>query len=89
MSSVYMDYPDPAQPSYAAVPEQFNLKQNDPKDLSAKLKGTIKRTIQYADSVFYLTHEEDGTAHIYVLNNTTGTLEYSAYLRTQQHYGYS
>ena len=75
LSSVYMDYPDPAQPSYAAVPEQFNLKQNDPKDLSAKLKGTIKRTIQYADSVFYLTHEEDGTAHIYVLNNTTGALD--------------
>lgn len=75
LSSVYMDYPDPAQPSYAAVPEQFNLKQNDPKDLSAKLKGTIKRTIQHADSVFYLTLEENGTAHIYVLNNTTGALD--------------
>ena len=75
LSNIYMDYPDPAQPSYAAVPELFNLKQLDPKDNTAKIKGTVKRTIQHADSVFYLTHEEDGTAHIYVLNNTTGTLD--------------
>ena len=75
LSNIYMDYPDPAQPSYAAVPEQFNLKQNDPQDFTAKIKGTVKRTIQHADSVFYLTHEEDGTAHIYVLNNTTGALD--------------
>ena len=75
LSNLYVDYPDPAQPAYAAVPEQFNMKQNDPKDNTAKIKGTIKRTIQHADSVFYLTHEEDGTAHIYVLNNTTGALD--------------
>ena len=75
LSNIYMDYPDPAQPSYAAVPELFNLKQLDPKDNTAKIKGTVKRTIQHADSVFYLTHEEDGTAHIYVLNNTTGALD--------------
>ena len=75
LTNIYMDYPDPAQPSYACVPEQFNLKQNDPQDFTAKIKGTVKRTIQHADSVFYLTHEEDGTAHIYVLNNTTGKLD--------------
>ena len=75
LSGIYVDYPDPAQPSYAAVPEQFNMKQNELKDNTAKIKGTIKRTIQHADSVFYLTHEEDGTAHIYVLNNTTGALD--------------
>ena len=75
LSNLYVDYPDPAQPAYAAVPEQFNMKQNELKDNTAKLKGTIKRTIQHADSVFYLTHEENGTAHIYVLNNTTGALD--------------
>ena len=75
LSSVYVDYPDPAQPAYAAVPEQFNMMQKELKDNTAKIKGTIKRTIQHADSVFYLTHEEDGTAHIYVLNNTTGKLD--------------
>ena len=75
LSNVYVDYPEPEQPAYAAVPEQFNMKQNDPKDNTAAIKGTIKRTIQHADSVFYLTHEEDGTAHIYVLNNTTGKLD--------------
>ena len=75
LSGVYVDYPNPEQPAYAALPEQFNMKQNDPKDNTAKIKGTIKRTIQHADSVFYLTHEEDGTAHIYVLNNTTGALD--------------
>ena len=74
-SSIYMDYPDPAQPAYAAVPEQFNIKEVGYKDYQSKIKGTIKRTIQHADSVFMLTHEEDGTAHIYVLNNTTGTLD--------------
>ena len=75
LSGVYVDYPDPEQPAYAALPEQFNMKQNELKDNTAKIKGTIKRTIQHADSVFYLTHEEDGTAHIYVLNNTTGALD--------------
>jgi len=75
LSGIYVDYPDPVQPDYAALPEQFNLKQNDPRDLMASIKGKIKRTIQHADSVFMLTHEEDGTAHIYVLNNTTGKLD--------------
>lgn len=75
LSNLYVDYPDPAQPAYAAVPEQFNMKQNELKDNTAKIKGIVKRTIQHADSVFYLTHEENGTAHIYVLNNTTGKLD--------------
>ena len=75
LSGIYVDYPNPEQPAYAALPEQFNMKQNELKDNTAKIKGTIKRTIQHADSVFYLTHEEDGTAHIYVLNNTTGALD--------------
>ncbi|MBR5327016.1 MAG: carboxypeptidase regulatory-like domain-containing protein [Paludibacteraceae bacterium] len=75
LSGLYVDYPNPEQPAYAALPEQFNMKQNELKDNTAKIKGTIKRTIQHADSVFYLTHEEDGTAHIYVLNNTTGKLD--------------
>ena len=75
LSNLYVDYPEPEQPAYAAVPEQFNLKQNDPRDLMASIKGKIKRTIQHADSVFMLTHEENGTAHIYVLNNTTGALD--------------
>ena len=75
LTGLYEDYPDPEQPSYAAVPAQFNMKQNAPQDHMASIKGTIKRTIQHADSVFMLTHEEDGTAHIYVLNNTTGALD--------------
>ena len=75
LTGLYVDYPDPAQPSYAAVPEQFNIKEVGYTDHQAKIKGSIKRTIQHADSVFMLTHEEDGTAHIYVLNNTTGALD--------------
>ena len=75
LSNVYVDYPDPAQPSYAAVPAQFNIKEAQYKDYQNKIKGAIKRTIQHADSVFMLTHEEDGTAHIYVINNTTGAID--------------
>ena len=75
LSGIYVDYPNPEQPAYAALPAQFNMKQNAPQDHMASIKGTIKRTIQHADSVFMLTHEEDGTAHIYVLNNTTGKLD--------------
>ena len=71
----FQDYPDPEQPSYATVPEQFNLKALDVIDQTAKIKGKIKRTIQHADSTFMLTHEADGTAHIYILNNTTGVLD--------------
>ena len=72
-SANFKDYPDPEQPSYAAVPEQFNMKQSKCTEIA--IKGKIKRTIQHADSVFMLTHEEDGTAHIYVINNTTGALD--------------
>ena len=75
LSNVYVDYPDPAQPSYAAVPEQFNIKEAKMYDLQTKIKGNIKRTIQHADSVFMLTHDENGLARIYVLNNTTGALD--------------
>ena len=71
----FKDYPDPEQPAYATVPEQFNMKALDVVDLTASIKGTIKRTIQHADSTFMLTHEADGTAHIYILNNTTGALD--------------
>ena len=74
-SANFQDYPDPDQPAYATVPEQFNVKALDIIDNSAKIKGTIKRTIQHADSIFMLTHEENGTAHIYILNNTTGKLD--------------
>ena len=72
-SANFKDYPDPEQPAFAAVPEQFNMEAVDTIEIS--IKGKIKRTIQHADSVFMLTHEEDGTAHIYVLNNTTGKLD--------------
>ena len=75
LTGLYEDYPDPEQPSYAALPEQFNMKQNAPQDHMASIKGTIKRTIQHADSVFMLTHDENGLARIYVLNNTTGALD--------------
>ena len=75
LTGVYVDYPDPEQPAYATVPEQFNMKAMDVVDLSASIKGTIKRAIQHADSTFMLTHEADGTAHIYILNNTTGALD--------------
>ena len=75
LSGIYVDYPDPEQPAYATVPEQFNVAALDIVDVAAQIKGTVKRTIQHADSVFMLTHEEDGTAHIYILNNTTGRLD--------------
>jgi len=71
----YVDYPDPEQPSYATVPEQFNMEAKEVLDYTAQIKGTIKRTIQHADSVFMLTHETDGTAHIYIVNTTTGRLD--------------
>jgi hypothetical protein len=74
-SANFKDYPDPEQPAFAAVPEQFNMKALDMKDNSTVIKGKIKRTIQHADSVFMLTHEENGTAHIYVINNTTGKVD--------------
>ena len=75
LSGVHVDYPDPEQPDYATVPEQFNLKALDVLDKTATIKGKIKRAIQHADSTFMLTHEENGTAHIYILNNTTGRLD--------------
>lgn len=67
----YTNYPDPVQPSYAAVPEKFEMAQSNV--TYSGIKGEIKRAIVRGDSTLVLTNE-GVTPHIYVFNNVKGTL---------------
>ena len=43
------------------------------KDYTTQIKGTVKRVLQNGENTIVLAHEEDGTAHIYVVDHIAGT----------------
>ncbi|MEE0922525.1 MAG: hypothetical protein U0L47_08545, partial [Paludibacteraceae bacterium] len=72
---VYEDYPNPAQPAYLGIPSVFEMKQEEVRDFAEVIKGTVKRTLQSGDSTILLSHEEDGTPHIYLIKSSLKTIE--------------
>ena len=72
---VYEDYPNPAQPTYLGLPSAFEMKQEAVRDFAEVIKGTVKRTLQSGDSTILLSHEEDGTPHIYLIKSSLDTIE--------------
>ena len=73
---VYEDYPNPAQPAYLGLPSVFDMKQEEAiRDYTEVIKGTVKRTIQSGDSTILLSHEEDGTPHIYLIKSSLNTID--------------
>ena len=68
----YVDYPDPNQPSYVTVPSTLIMEQKG--DTAYAIEGTIKRTIQRGDSTIVLSHDADGTPHLYLINNKIGLM---------------
>ena len=72
---VYEDYPNPAQPAYLGIPSVFEMKQEEVRDYTEVIKGTVKRTLQSGDSTILLSHEEDGTPHIYLIKSSLKTIE--------------
>ena len=72
---VYEDYPNPDQPAYLGIPSVFEMKQEEVRDFAEVIKGTVKRTLQSGDSTILLSHEEDGTPHIYLIKSSLKTIE--------------
>ena len=72
---VYEDYPNPDQPTYLGLPSVFEMTQQADRDFTEVIKGTVKRTLQSGDSTILLSHEEDGTAHIYLIKSSLNTID--------------
>ena len=72
---VYEDYPNPDQPAYLGLPSAFEMTEQPVRDFAEVIKGTIKRTLQSGDTTILLSHEEDGTPHIYLIKSSLNTIE--------------
>ncbi len=72
---VYEDYPDPEQPAYLGLPSAFEMTEQPVRDFAEVIKGTVKRTLQSGDTTILLSHEEDGTPHIYLIKSSLNTIE--------------
>lgn len=72
---VYEDYPNPEQPAYLGLPSTFEMTQQADRDFTEVIKGTVKRTLQSGDTTILLSHEEDGTPHIYLIKSSLNTIE--------------
>ena len=72
---VYEDYPNPAQPAYLGLPSVFEMTEQATRDYTEVIKGTVKRTLQSGDSTILLSHEEDGTPHIYLIKSSLNTID--------------
>ena len=67
----YSNYPDPVQPTVAALPESFNFGQDD--GTAYDVAGTVKRVIVRGDSTVILTND-GATPHLYLIDNATKKL---------------
>ena len=66
-TDLYQNYPEPELPGYVTAPTQLNLTHDDGTEY--ELDGTIKRMLVRGDSTVVLTNAEDGTPHVYLINN--------------------
>ena len=58
----------------AILPTSITLYAHPTKDYSTSIVGTMKRAIQNGENTIVLTHEDDGTPHIYNIAHTTKTV---------------
>lgn len=66
-TDLYPNYPEPKLPGYVKAPEKLVLTRDDGTEYN--LEGTIKRMLVRGDSTVVLTNAEDGTPHVYLINN--------------------
>ena len=64
---MFQNYPEPELPGYVQAPEKLELTCDNGTEY--ELDGTIKRMLVRGDSTVVLTNAEDGTPHIYLINN--------------------
>ena len=72
---VYEDYPNPEQPAYLGLPSAFEMTEQAVRDYTEVIKGSVKRTLQSGDTTILLSHEEDGTPHLYLIKSSLNTIE--------------
>ena len=61
------NYPEPESPGYVTAPTSLNLTCDEGTEY--EFVGDIRRMLVRGDSTFVLTNAEDGTPHIYLINN--------------------
>ena len=66
-TDLYQNYPEPELPGYVTAPTKLDLTRDLGTDF--EFDGTMKRMIVRGDSTLVLTNAEDGTPHIYLINN--------------------
>lgn len=64
---LYQNYPEPELPGYVSAPEKLDLTCDEGTEY--EFEGTIKRMLVRGDSTVVLTNAEDGTPHVYLINN--------------------
>ena len=64
---MFQNYPEPELPGYVQAPEKLDLTCDNGTDY--EFDGTIKRMLVRGDSTVVLTNAEDGTPHLYLINN--------------------
>ena len=64
---LWQNYPEPILPGYVSAPEKLDLTRDD--GTVYDFDGTIKRMLVRGDSTVVLTNAEDGTPHLYLINN--------------------
>ncbi len=64
---LYENYPEPELPAYVSAPERLELTCDNGTEY--ELDGTIMRMLVRGDSTVVLTNAEDGTPHVYLINN--------------------
>ena len=64
---LFQNYPEPELPAYVSAPEKLDLTCDNGTEY--ELDGAIKRMLVRGDSTVVLTNAEDGTPHLYLINN--------------------
>ena len=64
---LYQNYPEPELPGYVSAPEKLELTCDEGTEY--ELDGTVLRMLVRGDSTVVLTNAEDGTPHVYLINN--------------------
>ncbi|MBQ6167852.1 MAG: carboxypeptidase regulatory-like domain-containing protein [Muribaculaceae bacterium] len=64
---LYQNYPEPELPAYVSAPEKLDLVCDEGTEY--EFDGKIMRMLVRGDSTVVLTNAEDGTPHLYLINN--------------------
>ena len=66
-TDLYKNYPEPDLPGYVCPPVKLEFSRDAGTEYD--LDGTIRRMLVRGDTTVVLTNAEDGTPHIYLINN--------------------